>query len=235
MDPTVALLLIAAGYAAVRIAITSRRLARDEAFRRAQAALDEVPLDEAPLDEGALDEAIRVRVTRKGAPLAPREGVPSGETVPVTVTGIVRVRDALIEAPLSGRLVVFHRSVASPRLGPPVVACVMVPFELETELETVIIDGDHAESTFRALPLDPAPAERVAQFLAANQVNAALAHLYSVEEIAIEPGVRITVSGVACTELDPRDGRERGFRDFTPERTWIRSHPDHPLTLGPAD
>jgi hypothetical protein len=235
MDATIAVLLIAAGYAAVRIAITSRRLARDDAFRREQAVLDEGDLDEEPLDEGSLDEATRDKLTRMRAPLVPREGVPFGETVPVTVTGIVRVRDALIEAPFSGRLVVFHRSVASPKLGSPVIACGMVPFELETELETVIIDGNHAESTFRALPLDPDPPERVARFLAANQVNAAFAHLYSVEEIAIEPGIRITVSGVACSELDPGDGRERGFRDFTPERTWIRAPLDRSLTLGPAN
>ncbi len=154
----------------------------------------------------------------------------------VTVSGTVRVRDALLEAPLSGRLVVFHRSVVHVKgLETLLVACEMVPFELETAEGIVRIEGETAEVAFAPLPVIPRQIERVRSFLEARGVAIEYAASTSVDEIAVEPGVRIAVHGVVRSEIDLSSARERGYREEAPSRMTLRAQPDHPLMLGPSE
>lgn len=155
----------------------------------------------------------------------------------VTVVGVVRARapHQLLEAPLSGRRVVYHRSVARPRkLEREVVAVEMTPFELETADGIVRIEGDAADVVLPPAPVIPLDIHRVQRFLAEHGVGAEYAARTGVEEIAIEPGARITVQGVAHLEADPARADEGGYRERPPARVTLEPTPEHPLTIGPA-
>jgi hypothetical protein len=164
-----------------------------------------------------------------------REGAPRlADHAAVTLTGTVRVRDDLIEAPLTGRLVVFHLSVARvSELGVQVVEHELVPFELETAEGIVRVEGATADVAFPPVPVIPRQIERVQRFLTAHGIAFEHALGASIDEIAVEPGARIAVHGVVQVELDPSNAGERGFREPAPTRTTLRAAPDHPLTLGP--
>lgn len=152
----------------------------------------------------------------------------------VTVTGTVRVLGALLEAPLSGRLVVFHRTVARvSEIGVRVVACQMVEFELETDDGVVRVLGDTADTAFLPTPVIPRQLPRVQRFLRENGLASEYAAGAGTDEVVIEPGTRISVHGVARVELDLASTGERGFREAAPARMTLAAHPDHPLTLGP--
>lgn len=154
----------------------------------------------------------------------------------VTLTGTVRASapDTLLEAPLSGRRVVYHRSVARMRLHDlTAVAAEMVPFELETAEGIVRIEGAAADVILPPLPVIPRDLERVRRFLAAHDVSAEHAATAGIDEIAIEPGARITVQGLARVEVDPASLGERGYREDAPTRVTLEPHPAHPLTIGP--
>ncbi len=109
----------------------------------------------------------------------------------------------------------------------------MVPFELETAEGIVRIEGDAADVILPPLPVIPRDLERVRRFLAAHNVSAEHAATAGIDEIAIEPGARITVQGLARVEADPASLGERGYREDAPTRVTLEPHPAHPLTIGP--
>jgi hypothetical protein len=195
---------------------------------------------------GFMASAWALRVGRRElraarARAAARERLRAGATqiadrTVVTVTGTVRASapDALLEAPLSGRRVVYHRSVVRMRLHDlTLVAAEMVPFELETAEGIVRIEGDAADVILPPLPVIPRDLERVRRFLAANNESTEHAAAAGIDEIAIEPGARIAVQGLARVEVDPAGAGERGYREDAPTRVTLEPHPAHPLTIGP--
>lgn len=186
----------------------------------------------------ALIHELRKRSARATARRQLRAGAPQlADHELVTVTGTVRACAALIEAPLSGRRVVFHHTEAFVRgIRRQLVACELATFELETAQGVVRIEGETAEIAFAPRPVDPVPVERVKRFLAAHGIEAAY-HVgtVGVGEVAIEPGARIAVRGVAQAEADPASAGERGFRDSAPVRMTLRGGPGHPLMVGPPE
>ena len=161
---------------------------------------------------------------------------PIADCTLVTVTGTVRARDAgaLLEAPLSGRRVVYHRSAARVPLHDfSATAVEMIPFELETADGIVHVEGDAAEVVLDPAPVTPRDLERVRRFLAVHGASAEHAFTAGVDEIAIEPGARISVHGLARIEADPSGAGERGYREGAPARVTLEPHAAHPLTLGP--
>jgi hypothetical protein len=163
----------------------------------------------------------------------------------VTLTGIVRALGELLEAPLSGKQCVLYAafgrvietkgatltSRAQTTLLASVTEVKLVPFELETPDGIVRIDEEAVEIEIPPDPLIPRKIERERQFLLAHGQTGELVRGSSFEELALVPGTKIRVQGMAIVELDPAPGGERGYREDA-RRIRLVPHENHPLTIG---
>lgn len=162
----------------------------------------------------------------------------------VTVTGTVRPRGELLVAPLSGRACVLYAAHARVRTGATnelnleevvdVASQRMIAFELETREGVISVEGDAAELALRPSPPIPRSLTREAAFLASIGRARQLVPSSSFEEVAIEPGARVSVQGMAVIESDASHPSERGYRDSGPTRVRLIAHEAHPLTIGHA-
>jgi len=164
----------------------------------------------------------------------------------VTLTGIVRALGELLEAPLSGKPCVLYAAFgrvyettgptltrrAQTNLVATVTEVKLVPFELETPDGLVRIEGESAEIEIPPGPLIPRKIERERQFLLAHGESGELVRGAGFEELALAPGAKIRVQGMAIVELDPAGGGERGYREHAPRRIRLVAHENHPLTIG---
>ncbi|MBL9012889.1 MAG: hypothetical protein JNL83_01865 [Myxococcales bacterium] len=185
-------------------------------------------------------------VERRRARRALRERAPldrsSPEGTEVRVTGIVRVLDETLEAPLSGVRCVVYRSRMSPvegfvlwaRVQKPLEQARMVPFALELpDKSRVIVDSRHA-----LLDLDPIKKLRadetrrqqlgLALGLAVRQQRAS-----DVEETVVTEGMRVTVGGLVMKDVSPEPtSEERAFRDEQRAQLRIAGDAAHPIAIG---
>jgi hypothetical protein len=160
----------------------------------------------------------------------------------VTLTGTVRAAGPLLESPLGGKPCVLYQSngrvyEASTRrnhrtLIAEVVDQKLVAFDLETPEGTVRVEGEQADLELPPRPCIPRRIEREREFLLAHGQSAELIRFAGFDEIALEPGTRVRVQGMAIVELDPSAPTERGFRDDAPRRIRVVAHAEHPLTIG---
>jgi hypothetical protein len=180
-------------------------------------------------------ERIRVRrELRRRPPL----GASTPEGVAVRVVGVVRALETPGTAPLSRRACVAHRT----RIEVPVwmfygarryeVVSVW-PFAIERDgAAPVIVDTQHA---LFDLPLLAVPKDLAARtlFAARNAVSARDARRARFDEVVVEPGQRVAVSGMMM--LDPADAPsdgELGFRDVGDPDVRLTGNHEHPIVIG---
>jgi hypothetical protein len=162
----------------------------------------------------------------------------------VTLTGVVRARGDLLEAPLTGISCVLYEAVGRVYSGvahrntrdleAEVVEQKLVPFELETADGVVLVECESAEVELPRLPCIPRRIERERTFLVERGQSAEHIRYAGFDELRIIPGDRIRVQGMAIVELDHGDSTERGYRENAPQRIRLVPHAEHPLTIGRA-
>jgi hypothetical protein len=162
----------------------------------------------------------------------------------VTLTGVVRARGELLEAPLTGTPCVLYEAVGrvysavanrnSRDLEAEVFEQKLVPFELETADAIVLVECETAEVELPRLPCIPRRIDRERTFLLERGQSAETIRYAGFDELRIIPGDKIRVQGMAIIEVDPGSGSERGYREDAARRIRLVPHADHPLTIGRA-
>jgi hypothetical protein len=169
--------------------------------------------------------------------------VAEGEVV--RVTGIVRVLDETLEAPLSGEtcVVVRSRVVAGPnitrRAAAPRESFRMVPFVLERPEGRVSIEGEHALLDLPPLKLPPQRGlhsderDRRERFLALHGLRPRTGGRALFSETLVAPGDHITIAGLVMKDpVPPSAEHELGFRDAAAPSLRLAGNRDHPLVIG---
>ncbi|MBA3454873.1 MAG: hypothetical protein H0T42_17425 [Deltaproteobacteria bacterium] len=187
---------------------------------------------------GRLTERWRARYQLSTRPLLSTD---SAEGDHVRVTGVVRVLDDTLIAPLSGRTCVAYRARATVHtvrpgtyvLLPKPDSFVLVPFLIEGTDHVVLIDGDRAVFD---LPLTKLTgSERQQRFMTLHGYTSQLGVGASFREVVVEPGMVVTVAGVLMRDvaLAPTVD-ESTFRAGPPPTLRLSGNREHPLAIGLA-
>jgi len=161
----------------------------------------------------------------------------------VHVTGVVRLLEETLVAPLSGRACVAYRSRVSSSTPAHATTATNVsatagrgettqlrPFVLDLgSAGTVVVDGEHALFGLPPQKLVPRQPEREASFLARHALGQGRANF---SEVALQIGARVTVGGTLM--LVPREVPptiELGFRDPIPPAREIIGSRERPLVI----
>jgi hypothetical protein len=183
------------------------------------------------------------RELREKAPLSPT----SREGNVLRVTGIVRIADSILTAPLSGRECVVVRSRVRSGQGimaraqKPSETMAMVPFVIDRGTDgTVRIEGEHVLLDVAPLTLarKDIPIERRQKFLARHGLTHREAGRAFFDETIVEAGMRVSVAGLMMKDLsDEPMLDERGFRDdAVATNLRIAGNAAHPIVIGdPVD
>jgi hypothetical protein len=149
-----------------------------------------------------------------------------GDTV--TLTGTVRMFGEPLISPLSARTCVLFETYASlyeeqvpdqPRvLTGQLCERGMIPFELETSLGVILVDGSEADLELAPTPVYPRRPEREAKFLREHDKDERLIEQATFEEITIDPEALVSVQGKAIVE--------------SPTKIRLVGAPDRPLVIG---
>jgi hypothetical protein len=187
-------------------------VASEDAFDRIRDILYGV----AGLVIAALAAAIAVPRWRRRRELRRSARLVDGELV--TITGTVRAAGAVIEAPLSGRACVFHRSRA--RLFARGAAGHLVAEPTEQDARPFLVDTPHGavrvDEAELALELPPSlvvPRDTPGQRAFVARHSDAADPSTAFDEVVIAPGDKVTLRGVVRVEIDPVQAGERGYRD----------------------
>ena len=162
-----------------------------------------------------LRSLLRKRALRRSAPLVDHELV--------TITGVVQPLGETIEAALSSKRCVVHRTRARifrsrgsvDVIGEPT-ELAMVPFAVHTPRGTVRVDAKQLELAVPPSTVVAGASERGAAFLARHDVPRAQHDLAAFDEILITPGDTITLHGMIEISRDDAAAGERGYRDDAP-------------------
>jgi hypothetical protein len=183
------------------------------------------------------------RELRDKAPLAPT----SREGNVLRVTGLVRVAEHTLTAPLSDRACVVVRSRVRSgggfvaRAQRPYETLAMVPFVLDRGADGLVrIEGEHVLLDIAPLKLrrQDIDVTRRQQFLARHGISHREAGRALFDETTIEAGMRVSVAGLMMKDLgDEALADERGFRDDAVKITLrIAGNVEHPIVIGePVD
>jgi hypothetical protein len=158
----------------------------------------------------------------------------------VRVTGVVRVDEQTLEAPLSGvTCVVFRARITAGRhlarrAARPTQQLAMVPFVLDRGAEgAVSIEGEHALLDLPPRDLRKADRARRDRFALAQGVSLKEAARAIYEETVVEPGAVIAVAGMVMKDpVTAPPTAELGFRDAPPPALRLAGNADHPLVIG---
>jgi hypothetical protein len=179
----------------------------------------------------------RAKITRKlrsGSPVL-------ADRTMVTLTGTIRATGELLEAPLSGRrCVIVHACAELPELDPRhgtgenvmLTTRLMMPFELETADGIVLVEGTAADLELKPARIVPRSIDRERAFVVAHGRGIEVARVATFREVAVTPGMRVAVHGLALVEAAPDQVGERGYRDAVPTRARLVAHPEYPLAIG---
>ena len=195
---------------------------------------------------GATRKVLERRRARKELLSRPVLGTETDEGTVVRVTGVVRVGDETLVAPISGRTCVVYRSRVMSAGGfvrrafKPRESFAMVPFTLERDGDgvAVAIEGRHALLDVPNAKLPPPRTseerERRVSFLALHGIRAGAGGVF--EEVLIEAGMRITIAGLMMKDISaiPPEG-EAGYREEAPASLRLAGDIAHPLVIGAAD
>jgi len=184
-------------------------------------------------------ERVRARRALREKPVL---AASSPEGTWVRVTGVVRVADETLVAPLSGvTCVVFRARITAGRnlarrAVRPREQLVMVPFVLDRGAEgTVAIEGRHVLLDVPRRNLRKLDRARGNQFALAQGVSLKDAARAIYEETVVEPGAMVSVAGLMmkdpATEPAPVS-TELGFREAPPPALRLAGNADHPLVIG---
>jgi len=166
-------------------------------------------------------------------------GTPDGAQV--KVTGVVRALEPLT-APLSGRAcVVFRARVEIPTTGganyPASIQkrfelLELSPFAIDRGTDgTVLVDGSHALLDVPVVT-DTVP-ELCEKFLVGRGLTVRDASAARFEEMIIEPGMTITVTGLLQHDVATApSAAERGFRTEHAPTLRLTGNAEHPLAIG---
>lgn len=172
-------------------------------------------------------------------------GPASAEGDHVRVTGVVRLFDRTLTAPLSERTCVAYWTRASIRLstgrgGAPMASkpesVVLVPFLIDRGADgVVLVNGTHA--LFDVPPVKLTPEDTGARgtwFLALHGLTSQHGVTAGFREVVIEVGMTITVVGVVLKDvaLEPPTEEERTFRDAPAPTVQLTGNRKHPLVFG---
>ena len=162
----------------------------------------------------------------------------------VTLTGTVRLLGEPLIAPLSGTPCVLYRatarllgatnrSVGLRTVDQVITKTEMIRFVLATRDGDVVVDGIEAEVPVRGTPIIPRKLAREQAFLDAQHAATA-AQDAGFDELSIEPGMKISVHGIARVEISTGAGTgEAGFREAPPVVRLVGDD-RHPLTIDHA-
>lgn len=192
---------------------------------------------------GATRKVLERRRARRELSSRPPLEAATDEGNIVRVTGVVRVAEASLVAPISGKTCVVYRSRVTDslwsvrRIMLPKESFEMVPFVVERDNgERVAIEGKHAlldlPNTKLPSPKTVELRERRTSFQKMHGIDSG--HSATFEEIVIEDGMKITVAGLMMKDLAveaPTDG-EAGYRDDIPATLRLAGDLDHPLVIG---
>ncbi|MEO8845346.1 MAG: hypothetical protein ABI591_29600 [Kofleriaceae bacterium] len=192
---------------------------------------------------GATRKVLERRRARRELRSRPVLGTETDEGTVVRVTGVVRLAEATLRAPISDAPCVVYRSRVMSAGGlvrrafKPCESFAMVPFMLER-------DGDHAfvaiEGAHALLDLPnrklPAPAssderERRKRFLLLHGIKTTNDGIF--EEVVVEAGMHVAIAGLMMKDLGelPPEG-EAGYRDLAPAQLRLAGDVAHPLVIG---
>jgi hypothetical protein len=188
----------------------------------------------------------RNRIRRELARRPPL-GAETPDGTVVRVTGIVRHRDTLIVAPLSGVECVAARARVSAELWntrgarKPREWFAIVSFVLERAGEpSVVVEGEQARIALppQALPrpeTGSAALHRREQLLLQLGIEVRRARGAAFEEVVVVPGMQVSVVGLMMLGQavePPRNDDERMFRDLPPSTLRLVGNATHPLVIG---
>jgi hypothetical protein len=196
---------------------------------------------------GVTRSLVERRRVRRELAASPQLGTKTPEGTLVRVTGIVRKRDTLIVAPLSGVECVAARARVTTGLWQvrgayrPREWFAIVSFVLDRDGEPpVVVEGQHARIALPPEKLRRAKAGsrelvRREQLLLQLGLKATSAFRAGCQEIAIVPGMRVSIAGVMMLEVPaaaPAADDERGFRDLPATTMRLVGNATHPLVIG---
>jgi hypothetical protein len=133
----------------------------------------------------------------------------------VTVTGRVRLVGEPLITPLSARRCVMYEAYANlyewndgdgegdkdkKTLMAQLARSAMVPFELETSIGIIAIDGTDADVELVPVPVFPRRPEREALFLREHDRDERLIENAKFEEVSVDPDSLVSVTGLAVVE-----------------------------------
>src|SRR6266545_875030 len=156
----------------------------------------------------------------------------------VTVIGVIREPQKLAESPLSGRRGVFVLASAElPEIDEALgtgkylvlTSNLLVPFELDTGAEVVVVDGTTATTLMRPSAVRPRSEARERAFLVAHGRGPEVAAAATFREVLIVPGTRVAVHGLARFVEGERT--ERGYRDAMAANVRIVAPEASPITI----
>ncbi len=196
---------------------------------------------------GGARKLLERRSARRELARHPPLGTQTPDGTVVRVTGVVRVRDTLIVAPLSGVECVAARARVTSgnwqtrRALKPREWFAIVSFVLERAAEPpILVEGVHAkldlapERLERAKRGSPELARREQLMLQLGD-RQALATRADFEEVVVRPGMRVSIAGLmmlALPDAPPASGNELGFRDQAPSTLRLVGNATHPLVIG---
>ena len=177
------------------------------------------------------------RTLREQPPLS--AAAPEGETV--RVTGIVRVADETLVAPLSGLTCVVSRSQVSvgakitSRAVRPRETVHMVPFLIDRGDEGIVhVEGKHALLDLPPLHRRDLDSERCIRLLVVHGYSRRDMRRAVFAETIVAAGDRVSLSGLVMKDVNeaPPGDEERGFREALPTTIRIAGNAEHPLAIG---
>jgi hypothetical protein len=184
------------------------------------------------------------RRTRRVLRAKPALDATLAEGTEVRATGTVRALGATIEAPLSARRCVAYRARLQPTAGivglasRPKEAVGIVPFALDRlDGTSIVIESEHA--LIVDLPptqLGPDAVARCERFAIARAVASGDRRRARYEEIVVEDGMVVMVSGLLMKDPveEPATEDQRGYRDSLPVKLRLAGNADHPIVIGGA-
>jgi hypothetical protein len=195
---------------------------------------------------GGARKLLERRRARRELREKPPLGASSREGEVVRVTGVVRVLDETLEAPLTGRSCVVARSRVvsgtklTSRAQRPKESMAMVPFIVDRGADgLVVIEGKHVLLDLSPLPVkrDALDEHRRRQFLLLHGLSVKETSRAIFEETLVEPGARVSVAGLMMKDLPTEPvPEELGFRETAPPNLRVAGNVEHPLVIGePVD
>lgn len=192
---------------------------------------------------GATRKVLERRRARRELLSRPVLGTETDEGTVVRVSGVVRIADATLKAPISDSACVVYRSRVMSAGGlvrrafKPCESFAMVPFVLERDEDhaLVAIEGAHAllDLPNRKLPAPKSSDERErrGRFLLLHGIKTNKGGVF--EEVIVEAGMHVAIAGLMMKDLRelPPEG-EAGYRDVAPAALRLAGDVTHPLVIG---